>query len=189
MARRYDRLVRFYSSWFADFFDAEKGFTAEELVAIFRCIFEAQMDANPDHLDTLPASIKRGLSMATMREQLAKIVEKTESRRNASSHGGDAADTLPAPAGTKSAAKDAAQERRKALAAAETARKELEQARAAENNAFYKAAAKACGLDVQKWFAFYDENPQYALKLSLADPKSVGLSFEEWEIFRGLRRA
>lgn len=81
MARTYDRIIRYYDSWFADLMDEEKQFSAEEICAVLLAVRECQRVNNLVPLDALPASVRRGLSMATMREQILRINERVERMR------------------------------------------------------------------------------------------------------------
>ena len=98
---RHDKLIRFYSSWFDDVADPAKGYTAEEQVTIFFALAACQQQHTTDPLDELPATIRRGLQMATMREQLMRIMERIDAAHDkaraaaAARHGGAAPTTAP----------------------------------------------------------------------------------------------
>ena len=81
MARKYDRMIRFYGSWFADLNDPEKALTAEEKWQVVEAIFKAQITESTDPLTALPLVIRRALSMATMREQLERVLERNQGAR------------------------------------------------------------------------------------------------------------
>lgn len=82
MARKYDRMIRFYGSWFADLNDPEKALTAEEKWQVVEAIFKAQITESTDPLTSLPLEIRRALSMATMREQLERVLERNQGARD-----------------------------------------------------------------------------------------------------------
>lgn len=91
MPRKYDRVIRFYSSWFADFLDKEKNFSDHEIVQLFIAIRDCQIEGSLEPIENLPLSIRRGLSMATMGEQIIRLVETSQSARTRGKDGGDKA--------------------------------------------------------------------------------------------------
>jgi len=91
MARNYDRLIRFYDSWFDDINDPDKELSGEEKWTILMAVRECQHNGSIDPFNNLPISIKRALSVSTMREQLLRIMERLESARNRGSLGGQSA--------------------------------------------------------------------------------------------------
>lgn len=91
MPRKYDRVIRFYSSWFADFLDQEKNFSDHEIVQLFIAIRDCQIEGSLEPIENLPLSIRRGLSMATMGEQIIRLVETSQSARNRGKDGGEKA--------------------------------------------------------------------------------------------------
>lgn len=126
MPRTYDKIVRYYSSWFADLEDADKGFTDAERWLIVSTIARCQMDETTDHLDELPPTIKRGLQMATLREQIERMLERSERMRSRGSRGGTARGS--AVESPDRAAERARVDAQKAAERAETAR-EIEEAK------------------------------------------------------------
>lgn len=90
MARNYDRLIRYYDSWFDDINDPEKELSGEEKWQIMYALRECQRVMSAEPLRKLPLSTRRALSMATMVEQVERIIERCESARNRSSRGGQA---------------------------------------------------------------------------------------------------
>lgn len=72
--KRYDRVIRFYSSWFGDLMAESKEFSDSECWQVIRALYLAEEEENPDLLDELPREIKRGLSLETMKTQLAKLI-------------------------------------------------------------------------------------------------------------------
>lgn len=88
MARNYDRLIRYYDSWLDDLQDPDKGFSAQEQLAILLAIRDAQRYGSMQPIDALPIEIKRGLQIATLKEQVGRIIERCERAR---SRGRDAA--------------------------------------------------------------------------------------------------
>lgn len=91
MPRKYDRVIRFYASWFDDFTDPSKAFTAEELWQVVMAVRDAQLQGSIEPLDNLPISIRRALSMATMGEQIMRLLERADRMRERGSKGGQAA--------------------------------------------------------------------------------------------------
>lgn len=90
MARNYDRLIRYYDSWFDDINDQEKELSGEEKWQIMLALRECQRMMSAEPLRNLPLNIRRALSMATMIEQVERIIERCESARNRGSRGGQA---------------------------------------------------------------------------------------------------
>ena len=88
MPRKYDRVIRYYASWFDDFLSVDKEFSAEEFRAIILAIRDCQIKGSLEPLETLPITIRRALSMATMGEQILRILERAESMRARGSAGG-----------------------------------------------------------------------------------------------------
>ena len=88
MPRKYDRVIRYYASWFDDFLSSDKEFTAEEFRDIILAIRDCQLKGSLEPLETLPITIRRALSMATMGEQILRILERAENMRARGSAGG-----------------------------------------------------------------------------------------------------
>lgn len=88
MPRNYDRLIRYYDSWFDDINDPEKELSGEEKWQILLALRECQRVMSADPLRELPLHIRRALSMATMVEQVERIIERCESARSRGSRGG-----------------------------------------------------------------------------------------------------
>lgn len=82
--RRYDKVIRFYSSWFGDLMAESKEFTDAECWQVVKALYLAEEEENPDLLDTLPREIKRALSLETMKTQVAKLIA---SRRSSAERG------------------------------------------------------------------------------------------------------
>ena len=91
MPRTYDRLIRFYDSWFGDLLDPDKGFTPEECWSIIVAIRECQREITLEPLKNLPINIRRGLQMRTLETQIVKILEHTGRMAARGSAGGNAA--------------------------------------------------------------------------------------------------
>lgn len=89
MPRKYDKVIRFYSSWFADWFDPEKAFSDHEIVQLFLSIRDCQVEGSIEPLEKLPLEIRRALSMATMGEQCIRLVETSNSARTRGQTGGE----------------------------------------------------------------------------------------------------
>lgn len=96
MPRKYDRVIRYYASWFDDFLSADKEFSAEEFRAIILAIRDCQVQGSLEPLESLPISIRRALSMATMGEQILRILERAENMRARGSAGGRKAAAIAA---------------------------------------------------------------------------------------------
>jgi len=90
MARNYDRLIRFYDSWFDDINDTDKELSGDEKWSIIIAVRECQHSNSIEPFNNLPISIKRALSVSTMREQLLRIMERVENARKRGSKGGQA---------------------------------------------------------------------------------------------------
>lgn len=89
MPRKYDKTIRFYASWFGDLQDPEKEFSDAEKWQIVLTIARCQMQCSIEPLQSLPLSIRRALSMETLREQIIRQIERAEKRREVSSRGGE----------------------------------------------------------------------------------------------------
>ena len=91
MPRNYDRLIRFYDSWFGDLLDQDKGFTPEECWSVIVAIRECQREITLEPLKNLPINIRRGLQMRTLETQILKILEHTGRMAARGAAGGNAA--------------------------------------------------------------------------------------------------
>lgn len=91
MARKYDRIIRFYESWFDDLSDPTKELTSDEQLSIIKAIVDAQVMGSSKPLRNLPIEIRRCLSMATLCEQIERMLERSERMRNRGRLGGLAA--------------------------------------------------------------------------------------------------
>ena len=91
MPRNYDRLIRYYDSWFGDLLDPDKGFTPEECWSVIVAIRECQREITLEPLKNLPINIRRGLQMRTLETQIVKILEHTGRMAARGSAGGNAA--------------------------------------------------------------------------------------------------
>lgn len=89
MPRKYDKTIRFYASWFGDLQDPEKEFNDIEKWLVVLTIARCQMQNSIEPLQNLPLSIRRALSMETLREQIIRQIERSERRREVSSRGGE----------------------------------------------------------------------------------------------------
>lgn len=90
MARTYDRLIRFYDSWFGDLLDEEKELTPAECWATILAIRECQRQNTIEPLRDLPREIRRALQMRTLETQIEKILERTANMRERGAKGGNA---------------------------------------------------------------------------------------------------
>lgn len=109
MPRTYDRLIRYYDSWFGDLLDPDKGFTPEECWSVIVAIRECQREITLEPLKNLPINIRRGLQMRTLETQIVKILEHTGRMAARGSAGGNAAQKA-----AQEKAKLAAEERERA---------------------------------------------------------------------------
>lgn len=91
MPRTYDRLIRYYDSWFGDLLDPDKGFTPEECWTVIVAIRECQREITLEPLKNLPINIRRGLQMRTLETQIVKILEHTGRMAARGAAGGNAA--------------------------------------------------------------------------------------------------
>lgn len=103
MPRKYDRVIRYYASWFDDFLSADKEFTAEEFRDIILAVRDCQVEGSLEPLENLPITIRRALSMATMGEQILRILERAENMRARGSAGGRKAAAMAASPEQKAA--------------------------------------------------------------------------------------
>lgn len=130
MPRKYDKVIRYYSSWFDDIMDPEKEFTDSEIVQIFVAVKDCQVQESLDPLHNLPLSIRRALSMATMGEQVIRLVETSQSAKRRGQMGGNTAMANRAAQEPNPAAAMKAEQRRKE--AAELDQKRTEERQRAE---------------------------------------------------------
>lgn len=91
MARNYDRLIRYYDSWFDDLADPDKELTAEECWSVILALRDAQHQGTTQPLRELPQSVRRALSMSTLIEQTERIIERCNNLRERGSKGGTSA--------------------------------------------------------------------------------------------------
>lgn len=91
MPRTYDRLIRYYDSWFGDMLDPDKGFTPEECWNVILAVRECQREITLEPLKKLPLNIRRGLQMRTLETQITKILEHTGRMAARGAAGGNAA--------------------------------------------------------------------------------------------------
>lgn len=124
MPRKYDKVIRYYSSWFADITDPEKEFTDHEIVQFFFAVRDCQVEESLEPLQNLPLSIRRALSMATIGEQVIRLVETSSSARNRGKNGGETAAANRAAQEPNPAAIMRAAQKRKEEAEAEQRREE-----------------------------------------------------------------
>lgn len=124
MPRKYDKVIRYYSSWFADITDPEKEFTDHEIVQFFFAVRDCQIEESLEPLQNLPLSIRRALSMATIGEQVIRLVETSNSARNRGKSGGETAAANRAAAEPNQAAAMRAEQKRKEAAEEEQRREE-----------------------------------------------------------------
>lgn len=88
MPRKYNKVIRYYSSWFDDLTDPLKELTPEECWQIFVAIRDCQLIGSLEPLESLPIEIRRALSMATMGEQVVRLIETSNNMRSRGAEGG-----------------------------------------------------------------------------------------------------
>lgn len=88
MARHYDRLIRYYDSWFDDLLDIDKELSPAECWRVILAIRDAQQMSSTEPLRNLPLEIRRALSMSTLIEQVERIIERCDNMRQRGSLGG-----------------------------------------------------------------------------------------------------
>lgn len=88
MARHYDRLIRYYDSWFDDLQDQDKELTPGECWQVILAIRDAQQMSSTEPIRNLPLEIRRALSMSTLIEQVERIIERCDNMRQRGSLGG-----------------------------------------------------------------------------------------------------
>lgn len=86
--RKYNRSFQILESWVVDIEDPEKEFTNREQLIILLKLLQCQKEMNPDLIHSLDPKIKRGLSINTIREQLAFIIDKTRIMQERGRKGG-----------------------------------------------------------------------------------------------------
>lgn len=91
MPRKYDRIIRFYDSWFDDLSDPSKELSSDEQLQIIRAIRDAQVMMTSEPIRNLPLQIRRCLSVATLCEQIERMCERSERMRSRGRAGGLAA--------------------------------------------------------------------------------------------------
>ena len=91
MPRKYDRIIRFYDSWFDDLSDQSKELSSDEQLQIIRAIRDAQVMMTSEPIRNLPLQIRRCLSVATLCEQIERMCERSERMRSRGRAGGLAA--------------------------------------------------------------------------------------------------
>lgn len=79
MPRNYNHVIRFLESWFADLEDPAKEFADSEKYQVIFAIFQCQVQGSLGPLQDLPRDIRRGLSIATLGEQILAVLERAES--------------------------------------------------------------------------------------------------------------
>lgn len=90
MARQYDRLIRYNDSWFDDLLDPDKELKPAECWQVMLAIRDCQRTESTEPLGKLPISIRRALSMSTMREQVEVIISRIQGAKARGSAGGRA---------------------------------------------------------------------------------------------------
>lgn len=89
--RTYNKIIRFYDSWFADLEDPDKELSGEEKWSVIRAICECQRVGKHEPLDALPLAVRRALQMSTLKEQIERMLERSDRMRARGAAGGQAA--------------------------------------------------------------------------------------------------
>lgn len=173
MARNYDRLIRFYDSWFDDLLDEDKGFTPAEILEVLVAIRNAQRSGSTDTIKQLPKTIKRGLAMASLVEQVERIIERVDNAR-ARSQKGAQAQKLTLSAASAAAAQE--QEKRKA------AREQYEKSMAD----FYRMILEQFGISSYEFAKLEGNQEELLRKIYAADKDANSLSWTNWIKYRNL---
>lgn len=91
-------MIRFYDSWFDDLNDPDKELTAEERWMVITAVRESQRVGSTSPMRELPLEVRRALSMATLIEQLERILERVEGARARGRKGAEARAAQEPPA-------------------------------------------------------------------------------------------
>lgn len=173
MARHYDKLIRYYDSWFADLMDERKGFTPEECWQVMIAIRECQREGNTKPIENLPATIARGLSMATLIEQVEIILDKI----NGASYRGKKGAQAQKIALSAEAAAAAEEQRTK-----NEAKEKYEESMAA----FYKMTREKFNLSSYDIYKLDGDQSELLKRIYEADKEANALQFDKWLKYRGL---
>lgn len=180
MPRKYDCIVRFYASWFADLTNESKGFSNEEIGQIFLKIGEAQIKCQPEIINELPITIKRGLQMATLEEQIQRLIERSARCKERGSIGGQVTASR-----YQTGNREAAAEREKRLAV----ERQLEESRNERHKKYQEhrewvrhELAKEMGIEVQH---LSKNSPSWTQlrKVWEKDQRAGSLAFADWLIY------
>lgn len=169
MPRKYDRVIRYYASWFDDILDPAKEFTDAEFKQVILAIRDVQVQGKIDPLLALPISIRRALSMATLGEQIMRLLERSERMRARGSAGGRAAAAAQAVPEQKAAAAIGDQ-----LRALERQRKDEERTEWKQ-----KAVSKESYGDMLVKAAKGDKDMLELLRISQAEALDLAASFKK----------
>lgn len=173
MARNYDRLIRFYDSWFDDLLESDKEFSPEEVLQVIMAIRECQRSASTSPLDELPREIKRGLSMATLHEQISRIIERVERVREKGRRGAESR------LETKS-------EQEKQVILANSAKEMAKRSKEDEEREFFSMVKKKFGLSSYDLYALKENREKILENIYHEDALKEIMDFDHWKVHRGL---
>lgn len=172
MARNYDRLIRFYDSWFDDLISMDKEFSADEILKVIMAIRECQRSASTSPLDELPREIKRGLSMATLHEQISRIIDRVENVR------------AKGRRGAEERLKEKSEAEKQVIAANQSKANET-MAKEEEERNFFVMVKKKFGLSSYDLYALKDGKEKILQDIYHEDTLKDVMSYEAWKRYRG----
>ena len=86
--RNYDKVIRFYDSWFDDLLEPHKQFTASDICKVIYAIREAQSTGDLNHICNLAPDILARLNVYTLVTQVQKLIDKSTRQARSGSIGG-----------------------------------------------------------------------------------------------------
>lgn len=100
MPRKYNHVIRFLESWFADLEDPAKEFSDSERWQVVVALRDCQVQNSLEPLQALPLSIRRALSIPSMGEQMMAVLDRAESykRRGKAVSSSDTPKPMPSDA-------------------------------------------------------------------------------------------
>lgn len=100
MPRKYNHVIRFLESWFADLEDPAKEFSDSERWEVVVALRDCQVQNSLEPLHALPLSIRRALSIPSMGEQMMAVLDRAESykRRGKAVSSSDTPKPMPSDA-------------------------------------------------------------------------------------------
>lgn len=172
MARNYDRLIRYYDSWFDDLVSMDKEFSADEILKVIMAIRECQRSASTSPLDELPREIKRGLSMATLHEQISRIIDRVENVR------------AKGRRGAEERLREKSEEEKQVIEANQS-KKNASMAKEEEERQFFVMVKKKFGLSSYDLYRIKDNREKILEEIYLEDTLKEVMDFPHWKEYRG----